>query len=54
MVALVDELEGKGLVERHPQAGDRRKNAVSLTGKGRDTMQRGLVAVGVGRACSPR
>lgn len=41
MVALVDELEGKGLVERRPQAGDRRKNAVGLTAKGRDMMQRG-------------
>jgi DNA-binding MarR family transcriptional regulator len=41
MVALVDELETKGWVRRHPQPGDRRKNTVSLTEQGRDLMQRG-------------
>jgi DNA-binding MarR family transcriptional regulator len=41
MVALVDELESRGLVERRPQAGDRRKNAVGLTPDGRDLMDRG-------------
>jgi DNA-binding MarR family transcriptional regulator len=34
MVALVDALEGKGLVARHPHAQDRRKNVVELTAAG--------------------
>jgi DNA-binding MarR family transcriptional regulator len=34
MVALVDALEGKGLVARHPHAQDRRKNVVELTAVG--------------------
>jgi DNA-binding MarR family transcriptional regulator len=37
MVALVDGLEAKGLVERHPHPADRRKNMVELTAAGRDT-----------------
>jgi DNA-binding MarR family transcriptional regulator len=41
MVALVDQLQAKGLVKRHPQPDDRRKNTVSLTSKGRDAMQSG-------------
>jgi DNA-binding MarR family transcriptional regulator len=41
MVALVDELQTKDLVERRPQPGDRRKNIVRLTRKGRDLMRRG-------------
>lgn len=41
MVVLVDELEAKGWVERHPQPDDRRKNIVALTRTGRDVMQRG-------------
>jgi DNA-binding MarR family transcriptional regulator len=34
MVALLDGLEAKGLVGRHPHAGDRRKNVVALTEAG--------------------
>jgi DNA-binding MarR family transcriptional regulator len=41
MVAMVDELENKGLVERRPQADDRRKNTISLTSSGRTMIQRG-------------
>jgi DNA-binding MarR family transcriptional regulator len=41
MVALVDELQAKGWVKRHPQPDDRRKNNVGLTRKGRDVVQRG-------------
>jgi DNA-binding MarR family transcriptional regulator len=38
MVALVDALEAKGLVERRPHPSDRRKNAVALTDVGRRTL----------------
>jgi DNA-binding MarR family transcriptional regulator len=38
MVALVDALEDKGLVARHPHAQDRRKNVVELTPAGRATL----------------
>jgi DNA-binding MarR family transcriptional regulator len=38
MVALVDALEAKGLVTRHPHAHDRRKNVVELTPAGRATL----------------
>lgn len=40
MVALVDSLETKGLVARRPDAGDRRRNLVELTGAGRRTLAR--------------
>jgi DNA-binding MarR family transcriptional regulator len=39
MVALVDELERKELVERHRSAADRRKNIVRLTEKGRRCLE---------------
>jgi DNA-binding MarR family transcriptional regulator len=39
MVALVDALEGKGLVARHPHARDRRKNVVELTATGSATLR---------------
>jgi DNA-binding MarR family transcriptional regulator len=41
MVALVDALEGKGLVERRPDLADRRRNLVHLTGRGRDVLDEG-------------
>lgn len=40
MVALLDTLEGKGLVARHPHADDRRRNVVELTDAGQDTLRR--------------
>jgi DNA-binding MarR family transcriptional regulator len=40
MVALIDGLEGKGLVTRVPDPADRRKNVVRLTPSGRDILDR--------------
>ena len=40
MVALIDALEDNGLVRRHADAGDRRRNVVELTPAGRDTLHR--------------
>ncbi|MFI6922962.1 MarR family winged helix-turn-helix transcriptional regulator [Nonomuraea spiralis] len=45
MVAMVDALEGKNLVARRPHPGDRRKNAVELTERGRETMRLAVPAV---------
>ena len=39
MVALLDTLEEKGLVARHPHADDRRRNVVELTAAGQDTLR---------------
>jgi DNA-binding MarR family transcriptional regulator len=44
MVALIDELQGKGLVRRRQDQEDRRRNAVELTDAGRDTVQRAVAA----------
>jgi DNA-binding MarR family transcriptional regulator len=41
MVALVDELEQRGLVERRPDPADRRVRALYLTRKGRETLASG-------------
>jgi DNA-binding MarR family transcriptional regulator len=41
MVALVDELEERGLVERRPDPADRRVRALFLTAKGRKSLARG-------------
>jgi DNA-binding MarR family transcriptional regulator len=38
MVALIDELEGNGLVQRRRDPDDRRKNVVTLTEAGRTTL----------------
>jgi DNA-binding MarR family transcriptional regulator len=39
MVALIDALEDKGLVARRPDAEDRRRNVIALTGSGRKTLR---------------
>lgn len=41
MVAIVDELEQRGLIERRPQPGDRRIRALHLTAKGRTVLAKG-------------
>jgi DNA-binding MarR family transcriptional regulator len=41
MVALVDALEGKGLVRRQPHAEDRRRNVVALTEAGAEVLRQG-------------
>jgi DNA-binding MarR family transcriptional regulator len=40
MVAVLDELERRGLAERRPHPSDRRKHAVHLTAKGKRTLTR--------------
>lgn len=40
MVALIDALEGEGLVVRRPDPADRRRNVVELTKDGRATLRR--------------
>jgi DNA-binding MarR family transcriptional regulator len=47
MVAFVDQLAGKGLVERRPDAADRRRNLVELTPAGRDVHDRAGAAYAV-------
>jgi DNA-binding MarR family transcriptional regulator len=44
MVALIDELEAKDLVSRSPAPDDRRKNVVTLTKLGRETLTAALAA----------
>ena len=44
MVAMLDALEGKGLVARHPDADDRRRNVVELTDAGQDILQQAAKA----------
>jgi DNA-binding MarR family transcriptional regulator len=40
MVALIDDLEGKGLAKRRPHPSDRRAREVSITPKGRRLLER--------------
>jgi DNA-binding MarR family transcriptional regulator len=44
MVALIDELQTKGLVQRHPHPDDRRRNVVELTPVGKQTLTRAVAA----------
>jgi DNA-binding MarR family transcriptional regulator len=40
MVSIVDELESRGLLERHPNPGDRRVRELFLAGEGRKLLER--------------
>ena len=40
MVRLIDKLEAEGLVDRRARPGDRRSNAIVLTGRGADMLER--------------
>ena len=40
MVAVIDELEAKGLAERRPHPDDRRARAIFLSDRGRETLER--------------
>lgn len=42
MVALVDDLQERGFVERRPNPADRRAHAVYLTGEGKRMLEQGL------------
>jgi DNA-binding MarR family transcriptional regulator len=44
MVALIDELERKGLAQRRQDPDDRRKNVVELPDMGHDTLRRAVLA----------
>jgi len=44
MVALIDDLEGKGLAQRRQDPDDRRKNVVVLTDAGRTTLRQAVAA----------
>jgi DNA-binding MarR family transcriptional regulator len=50
MVAIVDELERRGLIERRPQPGDRRVHALYLTAEGRKLLTRGREIAGAHEA----
>lgn len=41
MVTFVDLLEGKGFVQRRPDPGDRRRNVVEVTARGKRTLEQG-------------
>jgi DNA-binding MarR family transcriptional regulator len=49
MVAIMDDLEARGLAERRPHPGDRRKRAVHLTADGRRALERAVGAIAEGQ-----
>jgi DNA-binding MarR family transcriptional regulator len=50
MVAIVDDLQAKGIVGRQPDPGDRRRNVVSLTPEGQRILREATTASDVAEA----
>jgi DNA-binding MarR family transcriptional regulator len=44
MVAIIDALEAKGIIARHPDAEDRRRNVIELTPAGHDILDQATTA----------
>jgi len=44
MVAIIDALEGKGIIARRPDPEDRRRNVVELTPAGQDLLRQATAA----------
>jgi DNA-binding MarR family transcriptional regulator len=44
MVAIIDALEAKGIIARHPDPEDRRRNVVELTPTGHDILRNAITA----------
>ena len=44
MVAIIDALEAKGIIARHPDAEDRRRNVIELTPAGHDVLDQATAA----------
>jgi DNA-binding MarR family transcriptional regulator len=44
MVAIIDALEAKGIIARHPDPEDRRRNVVELTPTGQDMLRQAITA----------
>jgi DNA-binding MarR family transcriptional regulator len=44
MVAIIDALEAKGMIARHPDPEDRRRNVVELTPTGQDILRQAITA----------
>ncbi len=44
MVAIIDALEAKGIIARHPDAEDRRRNVIGLTPAGHDILDQATTA----------
>ena len=44
MVAIIDALEAKGIIARHPDPEDRRRNVVELTPTGQDILRQAITA----------
>jgi DNA-binding MarR family transcriptional regulator len=44
MVAIIDALEAKGIIARHPDPEDRRRNVVELTPIGQDILRQAITA----------
>ena len=50
MVAIIDSLEAKGIISRHPDTEDRRRNVIELTPAGHDVLDQATAASGAAEA----